>query len=180
MNRRAFTLIELLTALAIIAVLTGMILGGVGAARRSAERSAAKALVGTIVAAIRSYTLTSLSLYADGAVTSTVCQAWDADKDTLLDGQLDPPLFWARAPTTASIGGPVRREQLRYRGFAWTVAPPGLRGIRESDGMVLDPWQRPLHIAWAAAIYGDDGFCVWSEGRDPLARDDDISSRDLR
>lgn len=175
MTRRAFTLIELITVIAIIAVLTAMIAGGVSVARRSAERSSARALVGSMAASITSYGSRSLTLYGSGSIDAVSCRAWDVDKDAVLDGVIAPARYWVAA---TAVGTP-QPDSMRYRGFAATVAPPGLRSIRPEDGVVLDPWKRHLHIAWAAKLYGDEGFCVWSDGSDLTTPADDIRSREM-
>lgn len=173
--RRAFTLIEAVVVVAIIMLLTGMILGGVAVARRTAQHNAARALVGTVAAAISSYGMKSFELWPQGATDVRVARAWDIDGDSILDGIVEPPVYWRQPPAAANA---ATLAGLRYRGFAATTALPGLRGIRESDLVLLDPWKRPLRIAWAAHIYGDDGFCVWSSGRDPDDTADDIRSRE--
>ncbi len=178
--RRGFTLLELVAAMAIIAVLAGLIMGGVGVARRSAERTGTKALIGVIAASIVSYSQRHFDLWADGAADPVTSRAWDADRDGVLDGIVEPAMFWRAVPAASALGAGPIRERSRYRGFAATVAPPGLRGIREPDLAVLDTWKRPLMISWAAGIYGDEGFCVWSHGADPLDPQDNILSREPR
>ncbi len=178
--RRAFTLIEVLAVMAIIIVLAGMVLGGALIMRRSSQVTAARSLVGTVAAAITSYTLRSFEVWDDGAAQARVARAWDVNRDNILDGIVEPPVFWSQAPAVSAPGGPALREQLRYRGFVATTALPQLPGIRKSDLVLVDPWKRPVHIAWVAQIYGDEGFCVWSEGRDPDDPSDDIRSREPR
>lgn len=175
MPRHAFTLIELILAIAIIAVLTAMIAGGVTTARQSMQRSSTRALVGSLAASVSSYGARSLTLYASGSIDPISCRAWDVDKDGILDGVVEPARFW----TAATAVGSPQSDGNRYRGFAATVAPPGLRSIRSEDGVVLDPWKQPLHIAWAAKLYGDEGFCIWSNGINPADPTDDIRSREM-
>jgi prepilin-type N-terminal cleavage/methylation domain-containing protein len=54
-SRPAFTLIELLVVISIIALLSGLVIAGLGAAKKSANRSTAKANLAFVAAAIESY-----------------------------------------------------------------------------------------------------------------------------
>ena len=54
-SRKAFTLIELLMVIVIIAVLSGMLLAGIAQARRMAKRTQATAAISSIVSALNNY-----------------------------------------------------------------------------------------------------------------------------
>lgn len=172
--RKAFTLIEILVVISVILILMGMMLG---VSKRSGQSSAARALIATVAAAINSYGVKSFELWSAGSPNAVVTRSWDVDGDTILDGVVEPPLYWRQPPALANA---ATLDRLRYRGFIATIGMPSLRKIRESDQVVLDPWGRPLRITWAARIYGDEGFCVWSQGRDPDNPADDLLSREKR
>lgn len=177
----AFTLVEILISLAVIALIVAAF--GAGAAmylRGVGERKAA-AQLGTIAAAIEAYGRLDWpepQLGPSGALIGVrLWPLWDMDKDTVLDGR-------------AVAGAPAG-----YRGF---VAHTRFRcgpGDLTEGGELKDPWGNPYRIALRAndlkagldwndrfgggAAGETSAYILWSagpDGNDDRGAGDDITS----
>ena len=126
MKTKKFTLIELLTVIAIIAVLAGMLIPVLGTIKEKAKKTKARAQMNAITIAIKSYESTYGVLPWDGAAEVI----WDGgagendDYDTLME-------------ILTCVDGPD----------AGTVATGNARGIRFLDApndfttnSMIDPW----------------------------------------
>lgn len=125
--RSAFTLIELMVAMAIIAMLAGLILGSVGVIRENSRRVEARQVVDQLVLAIQTY------------------QGSDTRKHHY---PLQPQLYPTPAP--ALVPHPIALE-------AQAGAAAGVLGllvdldlmVRSSkalrNGVMIDPWDRPYN-----------------------------------
>jgi prepilin-type N-terminal cleavage/methylation domain-containing protein len=59
-----------------------------------------------------------------------------------------------------------------YKGFVNMASPSVKKSFINKKGQIVDAWQRPLRISFAAKVYGTQAFGVWSAGYD--GKDDDI------
>ena len=157
-SRAGFTMLELLAVISIIVVLTGMVLGGAMAWRRSAQRSATKTLIESVAHALETAGAPVVT-ETDGVVTRT-WRRWDANADGLLDG--DPSL------DQAGLANPALLIASGYRGALGAIPEVPARFIAQDSRRIVDAWRRPLHIAWAAGSYGGAAFGLWSCGPDGL------------
>ncbi|MDA3962565.1 MAG: prepilin-type N-terminal cleavage/methylation domain-containing protein [Planctomycetota bacterium] len=189
MKRAGFSLTELLVVIGVIVLLLGIGIPAYRVVVHQGKVRSTRALVATVSTAITAYGLDALTLYrdddGDGTAERARYRAWaasdqlaaPAQREAVLDGVVEPALYWTAPPSASVSDGPARRAKLRYRGFAATVQPALPRARVAADGRVIDTWGRALRIAWAAEIYGDRGFAVWSLGPDPLDPADDIGPR---
>ena len=53
-----------------------------------------------------------------------------------------------------------------YTGFVNMVSPSVKKSFINKKGQIVDAWQRPLRIAFAAKVFGTQSFAVWSAGYD--------------
>jgi type II secretory pathway pseudopilin PulG len=186
----AFTIIELLVCMGIIATLLGLGLPALISTRKRADINGSKALVHAVATAIEQYSqrLWTVSYDHDGD---------DADGDGMKDSSpsvaATPPrqrsgrIFDCNSTATDEMGGdgyldgfpgltadathdgPFWSETIRsgYGGFlAMTHMPVADRFIKE--GRLVDAWKHPLKIQWSAERFGPSGFGVWSTGRDGI------------
>ena len=61
-----------------------------------------------------------------------------------------------------------------YKGFVNMASPSVKKSFINKKGQIVDAWQRPLRISFAAKVYGTQAFGVWSAGYDGK---DDIVGR---
>lgn len=156
-NRLAFTLIEILVVLAIIAVLSTMGFATWGIVQAQAKRRTTALLVDSVVAAIEQYRVGELTIYDTGLGRLRSYRLWDWNADGVLDG------YPERDEPPVGSGHPLMLAG--YRGF-WGTAMPSISASRvNAKGQVTDSWAQPLRIAFGANVYGG-GIGVWSMGPD--------------
>lgn len=167
MKRDAFTLIELLIVMSVIAVLAGLLIAAFGSTSKVNQVRATKSTCDAIAAAITIRGNDILTL-PSGALRP----AWDFNGDGMLDGDPKRTFTPELAAEAASIG---------YRG---AMADLGLETMRlfidTRTSTLIDSWHQPLRISFDDLDYGATGFSVWSIGPDGVAgTDDDIHSHRL-
>lgn len=167
-RRTAFSLVELLVVLTIIAVLCGLTMGAAAVMMESGRKTKARGVVDKVRAAIETYSIGPDRLLP---VTATLAvRLWDSDDggagargDGFLDGEpgKDPGFTGGRANALTAVG---------YRGFllctGFTVSPSE---IDRTTGRLRDPWGYPLRIGYRTAAPGPFAgmlFGVWSCGND--------------
>ena len=134
MNRRAFTLVELLTVIAIIAVLAALLIPAVGLVRDRMRRSQAVAMVAALHQAMQSY-------------------AAEDRRHRFPTQAADLSLAWA--PEDASPPAAGTLNLLVAQGFDFDRA--GLdRGVAAPHPL-LDPWKRPYRYQADADLLGATG-----------------------
>jgi prepilin-type N-terminal cleavage/methylation domain-containing protein len=150
---RAFTLLELLIVILIIAALAAI---GFWAAH-------------SVIARAR---LNQATVLVHGVASEA--GRFAAHDVTALDGRIYAPFTLGQSPGMADIDGDparypssdplVARAPAGYRGFVALsgIALPPQR-VNER-GQPIDPWRHPLQIAWAANTYGSASLGVWSLG----------------
>lgn len=168
MSRRGFTVIELLTVVAVILVLMGIGIPTYGILIQRSRDGATRQLVAGFAAAIaREGQLTVIVETPAGPVARS---RFDFNRDGLLDGrpELDPGF-------DATL-----RTQADGIGYEGAIAAAGLSVQRtqiDAFHRPIDAWRRPLHIDIASGVYGAASFGVWSVGRDGIdGTNDDLKS----
>lgn len=169
MSKQAFTLIELLFAIAIAVILAGMAAGGIMVIRKQAMRQATRQMVQSIALAAATY---PALWHVNGTATDVV--TWDWNQDGILDGLPSGEVATGAYPATIK----AELESSGYRGFA---AVTGLEIPRwahdRQSGRIIDPWKHPIRIAIAAKMYDDGLYGVWSVGPDGVSdNEDDLRS----
>lgn len=160
--RTAFTLIEVLVVITVIATLVGLGFSAGTAAARRARITGSAALVSAVTATIASRQDRSLSVPRPGGMRHY--QLWDVNRDGLLDGE--PTVEQASLPPAERY--PAEVLAIGYKGFIKTTGMSLSPSFIDRSGRVVDSWKHPLRIRWATEIYGANGFGVWSAGADGL------------
>lgn len=168
MSRHGFTVIELLTVVAVILVLMGIGIPTYGLVTKRARDGATRQLVAGFAAAIARESALTVAV-GTGAAT-TLRPLYDFNRDGVLDGQpaLDPGFDATLRAQAASVG---------YEG---AIAAAGLSLQRtqiDAFHRPLDAWSQPMRIAIASGIYGASPVGIWSTGRDKVdGTADDVKS----
>ncbi len=156
---RAFTLIELLTVITVIALLIGLLVPIVAMVQRQAQVNRTRATVNAVALAIRLYGWESISVAIPGG-SLRAYPAWDWNQDQRLDGHPEDDV-----PGITATGHPdYPLYSSGYRGFLDSVKPELPASAISKQGLVIDSWRNVLRIGHAARIYGGDSFGVWSRG----------------
>jgi prepilin-type N-terminal cleavage/methylation domain-containing protein len=183
---RAFTLIELLTVIAIIGVLAALLFPAIKSALLKAEITKAQSGITNISIALRSY----YTEYGKWPISDTRGPGWnyvvDANMALLLSGSnvVNSPgnTF---VPTQESNGNASPSPQATFQGNPRSIA---FLQFKQSDlgnspscvGCYLDPWKKPYYFAldlnYANVVQDPfvptpflmitNGFLVWSDGPD--------------
>jgi len=151
---RSFTLIELMTVVAIIAVLAGLVLGGAGAVRQRAARGQAEAEIAAIEAGLvryqmdfGGYPVPTNNITVDGDVYGATPTAYTSAGRTLFAS------LWGSS--TYSNTTPGRKQYL-------SVKP----SMVSSDGQnrFVDPWGNTYGYYWTGSnsIFGGSVPDIWS------------------
>jgi len=161
-SRTAFTLIELVVVMTVIAILGGLGFSAGTAAARRARVTGSAALVSAVTATIATRQDRALSVPRPGGMRHH--QLWDVNRDGLLDGE--PTVEQASLPPAERY--PAEVLAIGYKGFIKTTGMSLSPSFIDRSGRVVDSWKHPLRIRWATEIYGANGFGVWSAGADGL------------
>lgn len=151
---RSFTLIELMTVVAVIAVLAGLVLGGAGAVRQRAARSQAKVEVGALEAALARYQM-DMGAYPLAVQINPTGNAYPANPTTYAGASTI--LFtnlWGSATYTAA---PLRKRFLDAK--ASMVNTNGANYF-------MDPYGNSYGYYWNGnnSLFGGAVPDVWSTG----------------
>jgi len=142
---RAFTLIEILTVIAIVAVLTGIVLGVGRRAAESARIARAKGELAALSAALEGYKR-QYGEYPRTASAAVLLQS--------LAGRL--------GPTQSSLSG---RSRLDLASFS---IRNGADPLSDATALLIDPWDQPYVYAYKtpAGDWTNPGFVLYSIGPD--------------
>ncbi len=163
--RGAFTLIEILTVLAIIAILSGITMAAVPALQRQSRLKATQMLVGSVAMAIQAYPSAMFTSWTPVAVSgggtdysAASFHLWDWNNDGILDGRPD------LEPATAAplVAAAAKAGYVGFLDSGLAAMPTG--SVEKSTHRIVDSWRRPLRIAFAAGIYGGSNVGIWSLG----------------
>ncbi|MDA3963249.1 MAG: prepilin-type N-terminal cleavage/methylation domain-containing protein [Planctomycetota bacterium] len=167
MQRRGFTLIEMMIVVSVIVALFAISIPVMGLMRERARVTSTDGLVETVATAITSYQLSLWPVYNPTSKAIRNYRAWDwnaagAAGRNDLDGYPEADdsgiTSTGHADHLLYAGG--------YRGFLETVRPDLPKQFRGNEGRVIDAWGNTLRIEWAARAYGSAGFGIWSKGGD--------------
>lgn len=163
-------IIALCLLLVVIAVgfsIWGMISGRV-------KVNATDALVNSIATTISTYQAKTWT-WNEGTSSEPIMRTYhlfDLNRDNQIDG-------YAAVTASPTLDGGFPKEALAsgYTGF-FDMAKPAIKpSFVSRQGIPVDAWKRPLRIAFAAKVYGTQGFGVWSAGLDGVdGTADDLKS----
>ncbi len=163
--RRGFTLLELLAVIAIIAVLTGIVIGVGRRAAETARGARARAELAALSVALESYK----RAYGDHPQTGAVPnQAEGPASDSDGPGILFNALGGKRGPraTLTPLDG---RSLVEFAKFALQnpASLPAPGGTSQIANAFVDPWERRYLYAYkTGASWTNPSFVLWSAGPD--------------
>lgn len=185
--RRAFTIVEILVCIAIIAILMGIALPALKTVRASSQQTACTSNLRQLMYAATMYGATNneamppaVLYFQSGAAIRAV--SWDFA--TAPDGQIIPGAVWQFTDTPLEVQqcpsytGPSNTESDPYTGYNYNTTFIGHEGgfpTTGADGAPLDGWRtarlgRPMS-AFAfperTAVFGDGG---WKNGANKYMR----------
>jgi prepilin-type N-terminal cleavage/methylation domain-containing protein len=171
-SRRGFTLVELVTVIGIIIVLSSIMYGSATYILEKARRDSSLSLVQAVQTAAVAYQAqygSQIMVMVSGKPQAR--RLWDINADELLDE--NPTMDGAASSLTA-------------------IAPAGYGGFLDATGIqvkasntdgrraIIDAWKRQLRIIFRPDGFGTQSFGVFSTGKDGIAAPDDDASDDLR
>lgn len=141
MRKKNFTLVEMLTVIAIIGVLAGILVPTVMVAKRKSQEAKAKTEVSSIIAAIKAYRQQYNKLPTALAVNGAVPTTKDEYEDfmIMLGGNFDSSVA---ANAALKKANPRKTKFLTPRAKKTVTAS----GDTWDEAAWLDPWERPYHI----------------------------------
>jgi type II secretory pathway pseudopilin PulG len=173
---RGWTIIELVVVLCVILVLLGMTIAVWGIFSHNVKVSATKSLVNALSTAIDTYS-TKLWSWQEGTPGAPSAEQkssaiFDLNHDGLIDGA---PAIIA-GPKTDGGFTPAQIAS-GYTGFIHMTNAIVKPSFIAPNFQLLDAWKHPIRIAYAAKIYGTQGFGIWSVGPDGIdGNEDDLRS----
>jgi prepilin-type N-terminal cleavage/methylation domain-containing protein len=167
-GNRAFTLIELLTVMAIIAILAAISFGVVGAVRKRAAIGQAKAQLSSLALALEAYKLQ----YGDypQATTGTSWPGGLSSNET----KFLQALIGKRGPTGANITGKNFIEISKF-----SLSSTGGDPLTTDTITLIDPWGGDYKYFYytkgTTSVINKRGYVLFSEGPDGDSADPDES-----
>ena len=185
MRRRAFTLVETLVTVAVVAILLGMLLPGLRAARAGARTTACTSNLRQIATACEAYVASNGAMpaavlyFSDGGAVRTV--AWDFEQS---GGVARPGPLWAYADASPAVQqcpdfeGPSTFGADPFTGYNYNTSYLGHEGTYPTlgdDGRLLDGWATArmgtppgaVRSPSSTAVFGDGG---WKGGANKFMR----------
>lgn len=146
-HRAAFTLLELLAVIALLAVLTGLVIGAGRRAGETARTARSRGELAVLGAALETYRRD----HGDYPRTNDSTQLLQS-----LLGRLDPQ--------GASLTGRALIEPAKF------TTADGLDPDTNPSAVLVDPWDRPYHYAYKSQSPWDNpGYVLYSAGPDGRA-----------
>jgi prepilin-type N-terminal cleavage/methylation domain-containing protein len=166
--RRGFTLIELMTVIAVIAILASIVLAAAWGLFANQRVDATQVLLNSVQNAIAdSDRVVAQHQAADGTISTVFL--FDFNGDGLLDGRPEDDFDAADAAKAASMYPP-------YRGFLAETRFNAQCQLDPVTGRVLDGWSTPLRVRYKPSA-DVSGVIVQSAGEDgEYGTPDDIYS----
>lgn len=161
MKKSCFTLVEVVMVVALIAVLTGIAIGGYSYAMGSAKESATRSIIKQLELALENGK-TKHGFYPSGSGMSNRIQLTDSNGAEITDATL--ATAWGGLPPTY------------IKDFRKTLDFESLREYINGDGVVCDAWGNPL-VYTAPDATNRKPFTILSWGPDgESGGDDDITN----
>ena len=151
----SFTLVELMTVVAIIAVLAGLVLGGAGAVRQRAARGQAKAEISAIEAGLARYQMDFGSYPTSSGITPTGANYPAVPTGYTAAGQALFTNLWGAATYASTNSG----------GKQYLNVKPSMVNT-SGVNYFIDPWGYAYGYYWSGtnSLYGGAVPDVWSTG----------------
>ncbi len=178
-SQAAFTLVELLAVITIIAILAGMVVGGMGFVNDRQAKEKAKVQIALLSKAIEEYKL-DMGVYP---ATENKAGAFQATGGTATSSILFKALYFdgLNTPTTNKLYLPELDPATSKQG--WTS------GTASATTIIVDPWGNQYCYRTAVAANGttanantqNPDFDLWSMGKDGKSAPDsptDTSNKD--
>jgi prepilin-type N-terminal cleavage/methylation domain-containing protein len=132
MRRRGFTLLEILTVIAIVLILIGILLGVLAKARESAKRAQVLSFIKNVESSAKNFQLNYNRW------------PWEIEGATLAQKLPAADIFAELSPgntslTSASYQPLINKQRVEYL----AIPPQWIKG-----GAVADPWGNPLEFFW--------------------------------
>jgi prepilin-type N-terminal cleavage/methylation domain-containing protein len=178
-KNRAFTLIELLTVIAIIGVLVALLFPAIKSSMITAEKTKAATAISGLQTAFKAY-YTEYGKWPVGDPAPNITYIVDAAFVALLQGVNVPVATFVTGPNAGFYGPPYNNTTSRLQGN-----PRGIRFLefKQADlngaGAFVDPWKTPYYccfdVTYANTILDpfdnakppiNGGFVIWSAGPD--------------
>lgn len=153
-NASSFTLIELMTVVAIIAILAGLVLGGAGAVRQRASRGQAKAEIAAIEAALGRYQMDFGTYPVSSGITPSGTNYPATPSSYNTSGQALFAALWGASTYSGTAGA---KQYL-------SVKPSMVNTI--GVNYFIDPWGYAYGYYWSGtnSVFGVGVPDVWSTG----------------
>lgn len=152
---RSFTLVELMTVVAVIGVLAGLVLGGAGAVRQRAARGQAKAEIAAIEAGLARYQMDFGAYPNSSGLTPTSTNYPANPSGYTAAGQALFTNLWGAATYAMATAG--RRQYLSVK--------PSMVNTNGTN-YFIDPWGYAYGYYWSGtnSLFGGAVPDVWSTG----------------
>ena len=139
--RRAFTLIELLTVIAIIGILAAITFGAIGSVRERSKINLCRTELASLAQALEAYKRQYGDYPQTGASAITTPTTAAAATSTSVEGYLFNALMGKRGPKLDPIQGKLFVEASKFSLQTANLPTPG--NTTSVDNCIVDPWGRP-------------------------------------